>query len=55
MCNEIKRLSMGEGLYYELGWEQKAKCGGVHKIRELFCVIFNIWSLKKEKEEEEKI
>ena len=46
---------MWEVLYYELGWEQEAKCGGVHTKRELFCVIFNIYSSKKKKKKKKLI
>ena len=31
MCNGVKRLNVREDLYYDLGWEQEAKCEGVHK------------------------
>ena len=36
---ELKRLSIGEGLYYELGWEQKTKCGGGHKEKKESCSV----------------
>ena len=48
MCIGVKRLSVGEGLYYELGWEQETKYGGEHKQkkRELFYVILIFVPLK---------